>query len=81
MVSTKMVTIIGTPDKVISTTDIEFDVINIVWLKGKGREAVSRGDIVAACVPVRERSTPVALSWRFQANVVMYMDEITTEGK
>ena len=53
MGATKSVSIVGSPDKVISTTDIEFDVINIVWFEGKGREAVSRGDIVAACVPVR----------------------------
>ena len=63
MVSTKIVTIIGTPDKVISTTDIEFDVINIVWLKGKGWELVSCDDILDACVPVWERIIPVAEWW------------------
>ena len=62
MVAAKTVFTIGSPDKIVSTTDIESDVIDIVCLEGKGREAVTCDGIVAACVPVRERSTPVAES-------------------
>ena len=63
MGASKSFIIFATANKVISTTDIEFDVINIVWLEVKVREAVFRGDIAVACVPGREMINPVAELW------------------